>query len=171
MGGSSSSHADTSTSNASQTTTTNTQQTTSTNTQLTGGSGEGANTVNAGGPVTIQNAGGEVSLAALSGMGNTTLNALSGMGDVVKAAINQAGDTSNQSLQILSDFAARQVDANTQQSQNDTGLLSSILASNSQLAQNSQTGGATAAIQSTNYIIWGLLGLAGLALVFFIFRK
>jgi hypothetical protein len=125
-------------------------QTSNLNQQLStqGASGAQSPTLTSAGNITYEDAGGQVTLAALAGMG-----------DVVK-----------QALQDASGVTAASVEASAAQSDASTQLLSSILATNAQLAQNSQTGGATAAIGQTNYIIWGLIGLAAAALFVF-FRK
>ena len=115
----------------------------------TGGSGANSPTVSAEGDVTIQNAGGEVSLAALQGMV-----------DVVQGALSEVGS-----------IAGRNVDASTQQAINDTSLLSTILKSNSDLAANVQSGGAASAQKTTNYVVFGLIGIALLAVGIFLFRK
>ena len=93
-----------------------------------------------------------------------TLSAIENMTSVVQSALSDAA-------QFASRIAGNQAQASQAQAVNDTALLSTVLDSNNQLAQNSQTGGATAAIKSTNYIIWGLLGLAALGLGFFFWRK
>ena len=128
----------------------------STTSQTTGSSGNESPTVTAGGNVTLKTGGQEITLAALQGMQ-----------DVVTTALQS-------SLSAVSQASGQQMEAAQAEGVNDTTLLQSILASNSQLAQNSQTGGATAAISQTNYIIWGLIGLAALALAglaYWLFRK
>lgn len=128
----------------------------STTSQTTGSSGNESPTVTAGGNVTLKTGGQEITLAALQGMQ-----------DVVTTALQS-------SLSAVSQASGQQMEAAQAEGVNDTTLLQSILASNSQLAQNSQTGGATTAISQTNYIIWGLIGLAALALAglaYWLFRK
>lgn len=127
--------------------------TTSTNSQVTGGGAPDSPTVNAGGSVNIETGGKEVTLASLEDMTK-----------IVQSALTQAGT-------FASTIAGNQADASAAQAVNDTNLLNQVLQANAQLSQNAQTGGATASISQTNYIIWGLIGLAALALGFFVFRK
>jgi hypothetical protein len=123
-----------------------------TNGQTTGGTGSDSPTITSGGSVLVETGGKDVTMAALSGMT-----------DVVKTALSNVGAA-----------IGNQAEANQLTAANSTDLLKTILSSNNQLAQNSQTGGATAAISSTNYIIWGLMGLAALGLAglgYFFFKR
>ena len=120
-----------------------------TSSQTTGGSGADSTTVTAGGNVSVETGGREI-----------TLSALEGMGDVVRMALDNVGAAT-----------ASQAAATAAQADNSTQLLSTILQTNAQLAQNSQTGGATAAISQTNKIIWGLIGLAGLGLGLVLWKR
>jgi hypothetical protein len=128
-------------------------------------------TINAGGAVTYQDAGGAVSLQALQSMQDAVDNALATAGNLGGQTLTAGTTLGSQALQTLSGALASQSDANAQANQSDMGLLSGILANNQQLAQTSQTGGATASVKQTNYIIWGLIGLAALVAGFLIFRK
>ena len=135
--------------------TTNTSQQLSTQ----GASAAESPTVTAGGAVTIENAGGKVSLQALSGME-----------DVVKAALDNQGNLNAQQINLLSNLAGKSLENSAATTSQNSDLLSGVLQANQQLAQNSQSGGATAAIKQSNYLIWGLLGLAAV-LVFSLFRN
>lgn len=117
----------------SQTNNTSTQQSTQ------GASGGESPTVTAQGNVTVQNAGGAVSLQALKGMQ-----------DVVNEAIQAQSHLGSSEIGLLGDTLAKQAEAASAQSDQSGSLLSSILANNQQLAQNVQTGGATAAIKQSN---------------------
>jgi DNA anti-recombination protein RmuC len=111
-----------------------------------GSTGAQSPTITAGGQVNFTDAG-------------ATNQALQGMAQVV-----------TESLKELTTLAGKTVDTSAAQTQLSNSTLSDVLGANQQLAQNAQTGGATAAISQTNYLIWGLLAL-GAALVFFVFHK
>jgi hypothetical protein len=120
-----------------------------------GASGQQSPTITSAGNVTYEDAGGQVSLAALAGMDN-----------VVNLALSKQNDLNTAELQLLSGSLSDQAKASASASDQSTQLLSSILAQNSQLAQNAQTGGATAAVKQTNYIILAALAFAGAVLWF-----
>jgi hypothetical protein len=128
--------------------------------QTTGGSGQDSPTVNAGGNVTIENAGGRVSLAALAGMGQ-----------VVKDALTQQSGTTTQALQELADFNASQAAAQVDSAKSTTDLLASVLANNQSLAQNVQSGGATTGMDLTTKVVIGALALMGLLVLSLLFKK
>jgi hypothetical protein len=127
--------------------------TATTSSQTTGGSGEFSPALTAGGDVSIETGGEEVSLAALAGMAET-----------VQTALEQAGT-------FAITIAGNQADATAAQAVNDTSLLSSVLEANSELAANVQSGGAASAQKTTNYVVFGLIGIAVLAVGVFLSRK
>jgi len=139
-----------------------TYNTTTTYKQASGGSGEFSPAIDASGgsTVKIETGGKEVSLSALDNMTS-----------VVSQALEGAKDFATSMTEFASKIAGNQADSTSTQALNDTSLLQSVLEQNATLAQNSQTGGATAAIKTTNYIVWGLLALAGLAVAFLFWRK
>ena len=127
-------------------------ETSTTNQQfsLQGSSGSGDSpTVGAGGNVTINSAGGKVALQSLQNMT-----------DVIQAVLKGQNEITGKSLENTAAVTTQNGD-----------LLSAVLKANQTLAQNNQSGGATAAIKQTNFIIWGLIGLAGLALFFFLRKR
>jgi hypothetical protein len=153
MGGSSSS-------SSNKTTTYQTSSSAQTTTTTQGGSGSESPTVNAAGAVTIQNAGGEVSLEALRGMS-----------DVVQSALSQQNELNQAALAELSDFNARQQEGITNQTSASNDLLSKILGNNQTLAENVQSGGATVGMSLTTKIVWGVLALAAGIVALVIFRS
>ena len=126
-------------------------QTSSAQITTTGASASQSPTINAGGGVTYEDAGGAVSLQALQGMQ-----------EVIQAALDNGQSTNQQALGLLADFNARQAQAQASQSNTDTSLLSSVLASNASLAQNTSTAGATPALNLTKYALWIVAGLGAL---------
>lgn len=128
--------------------------------QTTSGSGSESPSVSAGGSVTINSAGGEVSLAALQGMAQ-----------VIQEALSQAGSVNTQSLDLLSNFNEAEAAAQVQQQTNDQSLLQSILGNNQTLAENVQSGGATTGMDLTTKVVIGALILMGVLVVAMLFRK
>src|SRR5574340_490472 len=126
---------------------------TTTTAQTTGGSGSDSPTVSAGGAVSIETGGKEVTLASLQHMS-----------DVVQEALTGAA-------QFASTIAGNQADAAAAQATNDTSILGEVLKANSELAANVQSGGAASAQKTTNYVVWGLIGILVVAVASFLFRK
>ena len=140
----------------SQTQTTNQQITTS------GASAEHSPTtsISAAGPVTYNDAGGEVSIKALQGMR-----------DIVNAALAQQGNLNQSELQLLSDVARRNIEASVSSSDQSASLLSSVLKANNDLAANVQSGGAATAQKTTNYVIFGLIGITAIVALPLLLKK
>lgn len=127
-------------------------ETTSVQQSVQGASGDKSPTLT-GHTINYEDAGGEVSLAALG-----TVQ------DLVKLALENQGELNQSQLELLGNSLSEQSQANARASDSGNALLGTILAANQQLAQNSQSDGATAAMEQTNYLIWGLMALAGLLL-------
>jgi hypothetical protein len=113
----------------------------------------------------------EGALYYLDTSGQLGAQSLDAMAQTVKQVLSEQSNLNDTSLQVLSDWAGKQIDASVQAGSNDAQLLSDVLANNQTLAQNVQSGGATAAMQSNNYLLWGVLGLAGLVLAVSFKRK
>ena len=88
--------------------------------------------------------------------------ALSGMSDLTTTIIEQLVDVNRDDLEVLSGFAAQQVETNSSQQQASQDMLSALLKSQSTLAQNVQSGGATIAMESYKQILWGVFGLVAI---------
>jgi len=126
----------------------NPQTTTTTQTTVSGGA---APTINSGGPVYFTDAG-------------QTENA-------IKAVTNIALASVDNSMDLLSDFNARQAQSQVSATKDNTDLLSSVLANNQTLAQNVQSGGATTGMNLTTKVIMGALGVVGLIAAIVLFKK
>ena len=148
-------------SSSSSKTTTYTSQASSTSTaQVTGGAGADSPTVNAGGAVTINSDGGQVSETALAAMQKT-----------VEDALTLAGTGTQSALNLLSNFNGAQAASGIQQQQDENALLASVLAQNSTLANNVQSGGATTGMELTTKVVLGALAVVGLIVAVLLFRK
>jgi hypothetical protein len=127
-------------------------QSTSTQVQQTGSSqGSNSPVLSATGNINVTDAG-------------STQAALAGMEAVVLAALKQGGDIGGQLLSNSADQSA----ANAS---NNAALLQTVLKSNSDLAANVQSGGAASAQKTTNYVIFGLIGLGAIMLAAWFFKK
>lgn len=90
--------------------------------------------------------------------------------DAVKNMVTLASHAIDTVSTTLDNYVSKAIQNSAQQSAQSTDLLSGVLQQNAELASNVQSGGATAALSSYQKVLWGVLGLVGVAL-FFMFRK
>lgn len=135
-------------------------------TTTTGSSGDASPTINAGGGVTYEDAGGEVSLASLAGMQTVINRAFDAQtegnsvnAEVLKAALERESGLTAQSIEMLAALSSAQSDSSARAADNSSALLQDILKTNSTLAENQSSGGATLASAASNKIVWGLIAL------------
>jgi hypothetical protein len=136
-------------------------------TTTTGATASASPTINAGGQVTYNDAGGDVSKQALTTVGST-INSVSA---IVQAALDQQNNLNEAALTLLGGMSGQQADAQARAADSSTQLLSQILASNQTLAENTSSGGATLASKYSTQIVWGALALLALVFGSFFFKK
>jgi len=102
---------------------------------------------------------------------DVALGALVGMRDVVQKALELQGAQTAKSIDTLATLSSAEAAGSARAADNSASLLQAILASNATLAEHTSTGGADMAVKTSNYLIWGIIGLAAVALGVFGFRK
>lgn len=125
-------------------------------TSVQGASGTNSPTFASGGNINYTSDGGAVSQSAIAGIV-----------DVVKQALTGAGAVTTQADQLLNAQQGVQQSANDQNNQ----LLYDVLANEQNLASYQGSGGAIQQSQSTNYVIWGAIGVAALAFIALMFGR
>lgn len=93
------------------------------------------------------------------------LATISGLEDVVRQALAGAGSISNQALNTAANTSAIAAQQGASDATSNANLLSQVLAAENQLATAQGTGGASLSYNTNNYLIWGLLGIAGAAII------
>ena len=99
------------------------------------------------------------------------LAAINQAGQAIADALNGAGAITNQSLAALSNVTNGQAQSTAADAASNSDILQQALAAEQQLAAAQGTGGASLTSQSTNYLIWGAIGVALLAVFALLFHK